>query len=490
MGNVVFQMPPCNWAITATNPATRAQDNDTNSQKDVWQFPDAVTTVIHSCIPIPRNYLSGGLNFKFRFRCSTNTGNAFMQLLVCTNIDGSIFGSTTGTTVNMVTAVAGTAGNTFEATVSALTSTGANSVAADRFLFISMQRLGGNVSDTCSGLVEYLGGEMFYSADPAYNELYYWVPAQAMTIPSGSTAARGFFGNDSGGLNLPQNMFLSDTAALGSYADFRVTVPPNFGSFSGVQVYTRNEFGGAGTIKLQFNGGRTNAGAGRDPALTSAIWANTISPSASNLQFKQIFGLFSGPPSLGGGDDLMLRFLRDSSDTSTVGVPVWGTLLIFGVSSSGASDIRFDPVSAVSVAGNAATYLTRQDANSAKFIARMPDSGADVISDWEGLIPTNYASGGTLILRMSSASTGDVRLSVKVATPALGTNADPALTTVSTFTVSLTANNLIEFALDISSGIVADDTQILRVTRISGDGADTLTDNMDLEDVILRALPS
>ena len=70
----------------------------------------------------------------------------------------------------------------------------------------------------------------------------------------------------------------------------------------------------------------------------------------------------------------------------------------------------------------------------------------------------------------------------------LGTSSDPTLTTGTPF-VSATggADILNEFTVSVSTGVISDDQLYIRLTRLGSSGSDTLTDVVEVLDVVFEA---
>lgn len=98
---------------------------------------------------------------------------------------------------------------------------------------------------------------------------------------------------------------------------------------------------------------------------------------------------------------------------------------------------------------------------------------------WEGriTIPTDYASGGTIRLRLAAnATTGNVRLQASSAVVADAGSLDPAYTneTATNTTVPGTAKERFTVSFTLSTTPVAGETLLVKITRVGSNIGDTL----------------
>lgn len=121
--------------------------------------------------------------------------------------------------------------------------------------------------------------------------------------------------------------------------------------------------------------------------------------------------------------------------------------------------------------------------------------GAGVDSTWEGSlrIPTNYASGGKIVLScIVNAASGAVRTRVGTAVVAAGVSQDTAYTLESyvNTTVPGTAKQRFDVSFTLTSTPVANSTLNVQVWRNSGNAGDTCTVDLLLWECIFEYVSS
>lgn len=122
------------------------------------------------------------------------------------------------------------------------------------------------------------------------------------------------------------------------------------------------------------------------------------------------------------------------------------------------------------------------------------DAGQTEQAMWQFAMPSTYASDPVLqvIYKMASATTGDVRLSARLAavSPGAAVDADAMAfgsDNLLTDTVPGTAGNLKRATIPLTNNdsVLAGDLVVLYVARLGADGADTAAGDLELVALVL-----
>ncbi len=449
-----------------------ADDLDTNLSKWVMRFNDSATQQATLFLPVPRNWVTGNGTFTIRWRSLTATsGDVKWSVTPTTHADNAT--PVLGSAIYAVTTTAATAGNINESTFTIPLS------AADRLVALLIARVGGDAADTMVGDAEVLQMTWSYPSDPMIAQLYIWVPVNAMAIPVGSGAVLG----TSTHVNGYYVMTFRD--AQSDYADFKVVLPS---SYSGTTItanlwQTHLSDTVSGDVVWRLNAAETRPGYNNLPTLT------TGTPTAKTLNAnKSANAKVPVPVTPAAGSELLCRLTRlgsDGGDTLAADAGLLGVCLEVDLVARNPGIARLEPASGSLPAG-AASVMNSGDSSTNRWIVRFNDGVTQSI-DLINWLPGTYSGGGTLKLRWRSSAAGNVVWRVASASPAVGSNSDPALSTPVDQTATNLGSGLVnETTFDISSGLVAGDEVQLRLSRMGGDAADTLAGDVDLLDVWLE----
>lgn len=454
-----------NLRINATNPATPQTRQDTNSGSKYVMTYTASTQRAHGSFVIPPNYLTGNVVVRCRFRCPSATSGAFtLTGEFLKFVDGTGITSNGTTLVSSSTTVAAGANQVFEGVLT-LSSILPTAGVVNWYAF----RLSRTTTDTVSGDVDLLDYDVEYTFDPSIQKQYTWLPANVWLALAGSPSTFGGGATVLGSSNTvdPYSHRIPDST--GNKLGVHVQLPSTYVSALAHYIIWAN---GSNTGSVGFGMAMGNAavGASYDATLTADTWTQSVGGASSTVH---ITSSRNAPITASASDMLSLQFTRDSTDANTSALDFYGVLLEYNVfTASPCPIIGLSPECWSAPSSNAASLLGIADTNNSGYVQRFTQ-GVDQHCEAKRIMPGIYVSGGTFrgFLR-TTASSGTIKMRIDYGNPAINSSSDPTLTTGTVINVPVTgAGLLLQFAADITSGLLASDEVILSMYRIgSSDG--------------------
>lgn len=444
--------------------------DDTNISKWVATFDPDVEQFLHFVVPVFSDYSSGG-TLRIRWRGNATSGAVVWKVYYgLFSTFGGVIGSA-ATTSTTTTTVAGTANVLNETTMTF------SGLAAGNLLAFTISRDATSGSDTCTVAADLLDVQFEYACDATVAKEYLFVGAKSMNIASGAT--RTTIVTLASNANVIDAFTIVDTNTV----DFKFNVPSNFNSALkwSYWTYHTNSFQ---TSTNRLDMGAASVGASDNPSLTTGTNLTKTNNSAAAIGQATATATDVQPTA---GQEVNCRFACVTAAGG--GEKLVGVTFEYAATTKNPGTVRMDPNSGNFGSTGGMTQVAISDSNSTKLVARAASGGVDNQVDFLCHNPSVWASGGTLRVRWRTpASTGNGYFRVDWASPANGTSPDPTLT-AGTATAYATggANIINEFTIDISAGIVASDTLLIRLTRLGSNVLDTLSNTVDFLEVVFEA---
>lgn len=469
---------PATVANGRTNafPCELAIATDANISRNVARFDATTEERLHFAFPIPANYLSGNVTLRARWRANATSGD------VVWNASYYFLSNNNTTLVDWdSSATTSTSATAFD--INESTFTLSQGVGTNKLLSINFSRHGANVSDTLSVDAELTEVSIEYTSDATITKGYQWIPAGAFCVPNGSGAT--VVSNLSMGSAINPAL-VAFTDAANQFVDARFTLPSSYNGNLKVTTWLRGGTDTNKTLGFTIGMGAASLGSTLDPTLTTSS-TYTVTTNTNNQNYSYVDLQRDAPISPTAGQECVIRITRDNADTAIATWHFAGVLIEYDVNNRNPAFVRFDPAAASLPTTNPASIIKVNDTNSSKYIGQYAD-GATQIIDFSGYLPATYAAGGNLKLRWRTpASSGNAYFRVDWGSPANGTASDPTLTQGTPFASETGGAGVInEVSMNISAGLVAGDTVLIRVVRLADDPLDTLSNTVDLLDVVLE----
>lgn len=467
----IFPVVAQSGNIGASAQPTVTVVDDTNLSKWFCQCAAGSSQYLHFCCPVPPNYVSGG-TLRLRWRSPSTTGNItwFCYNVVLANNTG--MPSSAPATPSTTTTVAGTANFWNETSINI-----SASLAADTTLHFVVARESG---DTAAGIGEWPEFHLEWVVSSAIAQHYLWIPPSAFTIPSASVATKITATVASDNATIKPAVISFPDAASG-YVDYSLVLPSNYSGSLLTTLWAATGSNG-GAMKFNIDMAKIVVGGSIDPSLTAQTPWSITAGATNHLYEDAVRPAVISPSPL---STVVLRLTRDNTDTNTATVYAYGLLLSWSILAKNPGGVMcIDPQSFELPPANPMA-LTRWEGTNITGNVLQADDAVTTVAEAEALVSGLYASGGSLKVRWSTpAATGVGKFQVDMASPANGTNSDPALSAGTPFTsATLGANLLNEFTVDVSSGLAAGDVLEIKLTRLGADSGDTLGDLVRIHEV-------
>lgn len=444
--------------------------DDTNISKWRAQFDAILEQKLHFLVPIFSDF-SSNIVIRLRWRGNATTG-AVVWKAYYGFINSTSAPQQTSSTATTTTTIAGTANLLNE---TAITLTGGT---ANYLMPFTISRDATNVADTCTVATDLLDVQVEYTCNTATAKEYFFVPAKAMNI--GSTAVLSQVGL----LTSNDNVVDAFQITTGSMLDFKFNIPSNFASAL-KWSFIMQHLGSFNTTVARLNMGVASVGASGNPSLTTGTNQSVSSIGGASYTQWSTAATCDVQPTV--GQEVYCRCEVTTTPSST-GYLV-GCLFEYAASTRNPGTIRLDPNSGNYGSTGGMTLTANSDSNSTKLVARAANA-VDSKVDFCALIPSIWASGGTIRVRWrSTASSGNGYFDVYSARVTSSGSTDPSLTPGTATAFATAGANLInEFTYDVSTSLNANDELWIRLYRLgSNTGIDTLGATVDIVEVVFEA---
>lgn len=476
LSSVVFNIS--DFSPHATTPATKTTVYNTNGPKHLLAFSGTLVNKATITFLMPPNYIAGTARLRIKWFIPQASAAVFWRL----NHRFSPHGN--GAVANVVTSALSTAHATSGRLNETVITIAGGGIAVDTIGMLTLERFATDASDTGDGIIAYITSvTLEYSCNPTIIRRYYWIGANAFTIPTAGTAAlinSIALGTD----NYPYLLQFNDAAGVKAYA--RIKLPDTYGGSPKTSLAIWNVAGGANAAKYSINAGSHAVGANVDPALTPQT-SFSITPGANNTFGIDLARTLIISPTA--GDTLVMELTRDNSDAMTVVNYVIGMLIEHAMLNLDPAETALDPQTSVIPATNGAAKSQVDDTDSSRWIGTFGNGVVQGLC-WQKYVPFIRASGGTAYIYWSStAASGSGSWRIEYASPATDEDPDPAVTvSASVATATNGANELNETAIPISTNVAALDIQ--NITLIFEGDVSTLGADATMINGVIKFAPS